>query len=162
MSKALHHLQLQINKEPYPYNKEQGKEGNWAHIKLDIVYQNKLIYNVVDVRWYPLEFLEWFFVNQHKIETDELKLKNQGSIAETICNYYEEDSCYTKVDYLFGYRVTHCIGYGLKGITHIEAYIGKNNEGYELSIKTKDDNLKYLIDLPLFFKEIEKLAKTFY
>jgi len=156
-----HTLRLQINKEPYPYTEEQGSEGNWAHIKLDVLKYNSVVYTVVDTKWYPLELLEWLFVNKHKILNDELKLKGNESIAEMICNYYEEDSCYTKVDYLLGYKLTHCLGFGLKGQDHLEVYIGKNKEGYELSMKTKTVNIKYAIDLPQFFNDLEKQVKDF-
>lgn len=163
MKEEIHNLRLYIKKEPYPYEEEQGSEGNWAHIKLEIVNGETIIYSIVDVRWYPLELLEWFFVNKHKLLNDELKLLGEGeSIAELICNYYEEDSCYVKVDYLLGYRMTHCLGYGFQGLDHLEAYLGKNKQGYEFSFKTEDKSIKYQIDLPQFFEDIERQVKDWY
>lgn len=159
MKKDIFNLKLYINKEPYPHHEEQGSEGNWAHIKLDIVKGERVVYNIVDVRWYPLELLEWFFVNKHKLLNDELKLLGEESIAELICNYYETDSCYVKVDYLLGYRMTHCLGYGLQGLDHLEAYLGKNKLGYEFSLKTEEMNIQYQIDLPQFFEGLEELVK---
>lgn len=157
-----HTLRLEIHKEPYPFNDEQGEEGNWAHLKLDVLDKDTVIYTVFNTRWYPIELLEWFFVNKHKILNDELKLQGNESIAERISNYYQQNTCYTKVDYLLGYRMTHCIGYGLKGKEHLDVYIGKNKMGYELSFKTEDINVKYVVDLPQFFNDLEKQIKDLY
>jgi len=162
MKNKMYTLKLQIVKEAYPFSEEQGSEGNWAHIKLDILDENAEVFSVVNARWYPLELLEWFFVNRHKLLKDELRIQEKKSIAETISNYYQGDSCYTKVDYLLGYRMTHCLNNGLKGLDILETYIGKSGEGHELSIKTKDINIRYSIDLPQFFRDLEKQVVEFF
>lgn len=162
MENKIYTLRLTIHKEPYPYNEEQGSEGNWGHIQLDIIDSDIIEYQVVNTRWYPLELLEWFFVNKYRLLNDELTIQEDLSIAETISNYYKVDTCYTKVDYLLGYRMTHCLNNGLKGLDILETYIGKCIEGFELSVKTKDNYIRYIIDLPQFFVDLDTQAAKFY
>lgn len=79
-------------------------------------------------------------------------LSGTGSIAARIRDYYErlEPDSDPSVDQVFAYRNTHGIRFALRGVAIPDVYIGRLDDGWEVSCADDGDDWSFRIDVERF------------
>lgn len=113
-----------------------------------------LLEEVVDIN----EFTTWFFKNELEIKTVDypISLDKNKSIAENISLFYNSVDVDNDdvIDKMYDYRCSHCLRFAARGIDFPEVYIGKKDDGYELSLCSFKEKWRYKIDIDDFFSNI--------
>lgn len=156
-------LKLIFSKKEYPYSKElHDRNIIWGHIKLNVYSdKNLVIKELVDLEWDIRDLVYWVLENKRKILEERLSItgnnKISGSIAKGIYDFYNKGDCFNEslLDYLFEYRQSHGIRFGLRGTEINDIYMGLNERNHEISFHDGKQSWKYDVDLSSFIKSIE-------
>lgn len=107
------------------------------------------------------EFIFWLKDNEQEIRSTALPIykKSGESLAKRIRYFYEklENEDDEIVDLMFDYRFHHCFRFAARGTSMPEIYIGKSEDGHEVSISNIEKEWRYFIDIEDFYSNLKKL-----
>ncbi|WP_241578753.1 hypothetical protein [Rosenbergiella nectarea] len=109
------------------------------------------------------ELIDWLVENEGIIRNEKFPVSegNQESLAKKVQHFYEslDISKDYLVDKMFDYRASHCLRFACRGTDISEIYIGKSDNGYEISKCTKYEHWQYFFDIDDFFHTLKRLER---
>ena len=161
-------LCLEYNIIDYPYSKDSSN-GLWAKLSLNVYDSHKKLEKVIfDINWDLLPLLNWFKENKEALFNEICSVSlTSNSIAFDIDCFYEtldeskewNDAENQIIDSIFNYRLSHDVGFGVRGTNIRDIFIGIKGNSHTISCCQSEEEWEYEINLFEFYDEIEKMFK---
>ncbi|MCG9060228.1 hypothetical protein LH452_15205 [Laribacter hongkongensis] len=115
------------------------------------------------VKWDINKLYSWADDNYAKIANDSLpeNVEWKGSIIKSINYFYDSfagnDSGDDLLDKIYEYRTSHNLVFAFRGVSVNDLYIGKVDDGFEVSGVENDNLFSYKINIESFFESMQEL-----
>jgi hypothetical protein len=165
----IYELSLEFSPQKNPFFQDRGSGLVWGKIELYVLDNSIVLKKVIDMVWDIRELITWILDNEWNLFNDEFPrqyAKDGNSIAEFRAKYYEIYRSGDEIDdaadiMLENFGVHHCISYGMSGAETIDAYIGKINDGYEISYCGEQGNWNFEINLLKFINKAKIIRSKY-
>lgn len=150
----------------YPYVGDSFN-GLWSKLSLNVCNSHKKVEKVIfDLTWDILPLLDWFKGNREALFNEKCPVLSSGkSIAFDVHQFYEtldesiewSDMENQLIDNIYNYRLSHDIGFAIRGTNIRDIFIGLKGNTHTISFWQDEEKWEYEINLFEFYSEIEKI-----